>query len=70
MLLRALAERLALFGRIDPGEPDLVLLTGIVEDSERIAVGDADDFAEKLRRVRCPGQEQQQKQRKRASVVR
>lgn len=63
MLLRALAERLALLRRINAGEPDLVLLMGFVEDRERIAVGDGDDFSEKLRRVRCPGQEQQQKRK-------
>ena len=58
MLFRALAVRLALFGRVDAREADPVLLMGCVEESERIAVGDGDDLAEELRRAGRPAQDE------------
>ena len=58
MLPGALAVRLPLFRSVDAGEPDSVLLMGCVEDGERIAVGDADDCAEKLCCAGCSGDEQ------------
>jgi hypothetical protein len=52
MLPRALAVSLAALGCVDRRESDPVLLMSRVEDGDGIAVGDADDFAEELRR-RC-----------------
>ena len=48
MPLRPLAVRLSAFGRIDAGEPDPVLPMRCVENRNRVAVGDSDDFAEEL----------------------
>ena len=39
------SERLAFLGRVDAGEPDLVLHFGIVQDCQRITVRDRHDFA-------------------------
>ena len=46
VLLRAIAISLAPFGRIDAGEAHFVLLIRFFEDGHRVAVGNADDFAE------------------------
>jgi hypothetical protein len=48
VLARAFAVRLAPFRRIDPGEADLVLKMGRVEQRDGIAVGNCDDGSEKV----------------------
>lgn len=45
-LLRALAEGLILFGRIDAGEPHLPRLLGDIEHRDGVAVRDTDHSAE------------------------
>jgi hypothetical protein len=60
VLLRAIAISLAPLGCIDAGEPHFVLLIRFFEDRYRVAVGDADDFAEKLCWICWCGQQQQE----------
>ncbi len=43
ILFRLLAKGLRLFGRVDAEEADAVLQVGIVQNRERVAVGDRDD---------------------------
>ena len=42
---RAVAERLAFLGCVDPGQADFVLLEAGVEQGDGVAVGDRDDAA-------------------------
>jgi hypothetical protein len=48
MVFCAVAVGLTAFGRIDPGEAHFHLSPRFDEERERIAVGDGNDFAEKL----------------------
>lgn len=47
LLLRALAERLALLGRVDLGQADNELRLVRTASLERVAIGDGDDQAQK-----------------------
>lgn len=47
-LLRPLAEGLPLFGRVDLGQPDTVLLSAGVQNGERVAIGDGHHPAAQL----------------------
>ena len=42
---RAVAERLAFLGCVDPGQADFVLLEAGVEQGDGVAVGDRDDVS-------------------------
>jgi hypothetical protein len=60
MLLRAISVGLTALRRIDAREPDPVLPVRGVENGDRVAVGDRDDFADQFRRRCCVAKREQQ----------